>query len=178
MFETVFSLYAIARLKLNAQETSYVLTYVGVIVVILQGGAIGALTKRFSEKTLTFWGVVLLSASLLGWALAPTLWVLLVVLIPLSLASGVLNIVTNSLLTKVVYSEEVGGTLGLSAALASLARIISPSLGGWLIQSLGAWAPGALGAVIVAALIPYTRRYLAALPDEPGPSCAEAVGLV
>ncbi|HNT75854.1 MAG TPA: MFS transporter [Anaerolineae bacterium] len=178
MFETVFSLYAIARLKLNAQETSYVLTYVGVIVVILQGGAIGALTKRFSEKTLTFWGVVLLSASLLGWALAPTLWALLVVLIPLSLASGVLNIVTNSLLTKVVYQEEVGGTLGLSAALASFARIISPSLGGWLIQSLGAWAPGALGAVIVAALIPYTRRYLAALPDEPGPSCAEAVGLV
>jgi hypothetical protein len=37
---------------------------------------------------------------LLAWALTPTLWLLLVVLSPLALASGVLRVSSNSALTK------------------------------------------------------------------------------
>ena len=168
MFETVFSLYAIARLDLNAQSTSYVLAYVGVLVVLIQGGGIRLLTKRVSETALTFWGFVLMAISLLAWALAPSLWVLLIVLVPLSFASGVLNAVLSSLLSEVVPQEEVGGTLGLSSSLGSFARIISPSLGGWLIDVLGAWAPGVLGSAIVAGVTLYARPHLATIRDEAG----------
>jgi DHA1 family tetracycline resistance protein-like MFS transporter len=175
MFETVFSLYAIYRLGLNVQTTSYVLAYVGVLVVIVQGGSIGALVKRFQESHLAMAGIVLMTLSLLGWGLAPNLWVLLVVLLPLALAAGILNTMLNSLLSKVVRPEEVGGTLGLSNALASFARVVSPIVGGFLIDGIGAWAPGVAGAFIMAGLIIYGQRELPRLPIPPTPDCTRTM---
>jgi DHA1 family tetracycline resistance protein-like MFS transporter len=172
MFQTVFSLFAIKRLGLEAQATSFVLAYVGILVAIVQGGIVGALTERFAEKKLALWSLGLMALALLGWAFTPTLWALLIVLIPMALSSGVLGTVTNSLLSKVVHEEEVGGTMGLSSSLGSLARVVSPIVGGFLIDNLGAWAPGVLGFGIMAWLVSYAWRFLAALPDDPDASCA------
>jgi len=132
-FETIFSLFAQKRLGLDARTTSYVLTYVGVLVVLVQGVGIRLLVKRFSDKQLVFGGAILAGLSLLAWALTPSLGVLLVVLAPLALASGTLRVSINSALTKSVYPEEVGGTLGLSASLGSLARVVSPTVGGFVL---------------------------------------------
>ncbi|MFN3763203.1 MAG: DUF4832 domain-containing protein, partial [Anaerolineae bacterium] len=68
-----------------------------------------------------------LGISLLAWALTPSLGVLLVVLAPLALASGVLRVAIHTALTRSVWPEEVGGTLGLSAALGGLTRIVAPT---------------------------------------------------
>ncbi len=165
MFETIFSLFAARRLSLDAQATSYVLTYVGVLVVIVQAGGIGQLTKRFSDKQLIFAASILLGLSLLAWGLTPNLIVLLIVLIPLALSSGVLNVVSNSALTKSVYPEQVGGTLGLSASLSSLARVISPIVAGLLMQNIGPFAPGVLGALIMAGVIWLVWQYILFVPD-------------
>ena len=173
VFQTVFSLFAQKRLGLDAQATSYVFTYVGLLIVAIQGGGMGLLTKRFSEKQLIFGGSVLLALSLLAWALTPTLWLLLVVLAPLALAGGVLNVAINAALTKSVYPEEVGGTLGLSAALGSLDRVISPIVGAFLLDNVGAAAPGVLGALLMAWLVSYTWRRVLFVPDL---ACPEARG--
>jgi DHA1 family tetracycline resistance protein-like MFS transporter len=73
--------------------------------------------------------------------------------------------VSNSALTKSVYPEEVGGTLGLSAALDSLARVISPILGGFLIENLGPAMPGIFGALTMAGLTVYVNRRILYVPD-------------
>jgi DHA1 family tetracycline resistance protein-like MFS transporter len=164
-FETIFSLFAERRLGLNAQATSYVLTYVGLLVVAVQGGGIGLLTRVFGEKQLIFGGSILLAASLVAWALVPNLWVLLIVLVPLSLASGTLRVSINSALTKSVYPEEVGGILGLSASLGSLARVISPTMGGFLIDAVSTAAPGIVGALLTAWVAIYTWRRVLFVPD-------------
>lgn len=174
MFQTVFALFARARLGLDAQATSYVLTYVGVIVVAVQGGGVGLLTVRFTDKQLIFWGTIVLGLSLLAWAFTPSVWVLLVVLAPLSAAGGMLNAVSNSALTKSVYPEEVGGTLGLAAAIASLARVVTPALGGFLIDAVGPAAPGILGALAMAWLVPYTWRRILFVPDLSCPAKAQS----
>jgi DHA1 family tetracycline resistance protein-like MFS transporter len=96
--------------------------------------------------------------ALIAWALTPSVIVLLVVLIPLALAGGVLNTTVNSALTKVVRVEEVGGILGLSAALESATRVLSPTLGGVLLDFLGAWAPGIAGALVTAWLTLFIWR--------------------
>jgi DHA1 family tetracycline resistance protein-like MFS transporter len=165
IFQTVFSLFAQKRLRLGAQTTSYVFTYVGVVIVIVQGVGIGFLTKRFSEKQLVFGGSILMVASLLAWALTPSLWILLVVLAPLALSGGVLNIASNSALTKSVYPEEVGGALGLSAALGSLVRVVSPVMGAFLLDSVSSAAPGILGAILMIWLVYYTWRQILFVPD-------------
>ncbi len=170
LFQSIFALYAQQRLGLDARTTGYILGYVGLLVVIVQGGLIGRLTARFSEKHLIFASTVLLTAAFVAWALTPNLPALLVVLIPLSVGTGVMNTVINSALSKSVYPEEVGGTLGLAASLESLTRVVAPTAGGVLLDQIGAWSPGLLAALIMGWLVSFAYRRLIANPDPPLPT--------
>ena len=171
LFQSNFALYAKTRLALDVQATSFVLTYVGILSVLVQGFAIGKLTARFRERQLIFTGTIVLTLALLGWAFAPNVWVLLVVLAPTALAAGVLNTVLTSQLTKVVRREETGGTLGLSASLQTFAQIVAPGLGGALLENVGTWSVGLLGALIMAWAISFTRRKVLSQPDDTDASC-------
>jgi DHA1 family tetracycline resistance protein-like MFS transporter len=162
MFTTNFALYTRYRFGLTDQTTSYILTYVGVLVVLVQGVMVGWLTDRFPEKKIIVVGVAVLAVALLGWALVPNVPLMLVVLALLPLSGGTLNTVTNSALTKAVRGENIGGTLGLSASLDSLTRIIAPAIGGFLIGELGPWAVGAAGALIMGWVVFYAWRCLVA----------------
>ncbi|HSJ56528.1 MAG TPA: MFS transporter [Anaerolineae bacterium] len=168
-FTGVFALYAQYRLDLTSTQTGYVLAYVGLLSVLVQGLAIGRLTRRFPENHLILAAVALLGASLLAWAFAPNVPVLLLVLAPVALASGVLNTVINSAITKAVYVEEVGGALGAAASIESLTRVVGPSAGGLLLDVLGTWAPGLLAAALLAWLVSFVWRRLIVNPDPPLP---------
>lgn len=171
LFQANFAVYAKTRLALTAQQTAFVLTYVGVLSVLVQGFAVGRLAERFREKWLIFMGAIVLGVSLLGWAFAPNVWLLLVVLAPTALAAGVLNTMLSSVLTKSVYREEVGGTLGLSASMQTLAQITMPALGGLLLDNVGSWTLGVLGALLMAWTSWFARRRILSIPDSPTPSC-------
>jgi len=155
IFQTIFSLYALAKFNLSARDTGFVLTYVGVLSVIVQGFLVGRLTNRFREDHLITAAVALMAISLLGWALAPSVFWLLVVLTPTALSGGVLNTLLSSTLTKAVAQQEIGGILGLSASVESSTRIIAPILGGALLEKVGTWSPGAFGAVVMVGVTVY-----------------------
>ena len=155
IFQTIFALYALRRFNLNAQQTGFILTYVGVLAAIVQGGLVGRLSERFRDDVLIFVSVGIMALSLLGWALAPSVAVLLIILAPTSFAGGILNTVLSSALTKAVAPQEIGGILGLSASIESATRVIAPTLGGFLLERLGAWSPGTFGAVLLAGLFIY-----------------------
>jgi DHA1 family tetracycline resistance protein-like MFS transporter len=152
IFQTIFSLYALARFNLSATQTGLILTYVGVLSVITQGFLVGRLTNLVREDILIAGSVLTLAFCLLGWALAPSVAVLLAVLAPTSLAGGLLNTLLSSTLTKAVVPQEIGGILGLSISIDSLTRVFAPALGGVLLSSLGTWAPGLFGAIILVGL--------------------------
>lgn len=168
-FQTIFPLYAQYKLGLDARGTGFVLTYVGILVVFVQGFLVGWLVARYDEYRLIFWAIVLMTFTLFAWAVVPNLVGLLVVLAPLAVAAGILNTLLNSTLSKSVYPEEVGGTLGISASLESLTRVISPSAGGYLLGSLGTWAPGLVSGLIMLWTVTYTWRRLIVRPDPPLP---------
>ncbi|MBN1686456.1 MAG: MFS transporter [Spirochaetales bacterium] len=149
MFQTMFSLVAKERLGIGADTRGYILAYVGVLAAGVQGGLIGVLTKRFSETKLMLASGVLLAIGFVLWAVASTVWFLLIALVPIALGGGVLGVVNRSLLSKSVKPEEIGGALGLSASLESLNGIIAPALGGLLLSQIGDWAPGAAAALIL-----------------------------
>lgn len=164
LFQTMFTLWAKDRLGLSAQSTAYILAYVGLLSVVVQGGVVGRLSKRYGDRQLIFWSIIIQVPSLLVWAFTPSVPVLLLVLIPLSFSTGVLNTIINTSLTRVVEPEEIGGTLGISASLESLSRIISPAIGGWLLGNVGTWAPGVLAALIMSWETFYTWRNLMQRP--------------
>ena len=155
IFQTIFALYALRRFNLGATETGFILTYVGVLSVIVQAGLVGRLNQRFRDDVLIFASVGIMGLSLLGWALTPSVAVLLIILAPTAFAGGILNTVLSSALTKAVQPQEIGGILGLSASIESATRVIAPTVGGLLLDRLGAWSPGAFGAVLLAGLFFY-----------------------
>ena len=150
--QTIFSLYALNKFNLTATQTGYVLTYVGVLSVITQGFLVGRIANKFRDDIIIVVSVGVMAVTLLGWALAPSLWILLLIMAPNSMAGGILNTLLSSTLTKAVAPQEIGGILGLSASVESSTRIIAPIVGGALLQQLGTWAPGVFGAVIMAGL--------------------------
>ena len=158
MFESVFSLFTKQRLALSAQSTGFILAYVGVLVAGVQGGGMGILTKRFPENVLVRFALITLTLSYIGWALSPNVVVLMIVLIPLSLSSGILSTLLRSGLSKAVPVNETGEIMGISAALESITRIVAPALGGWLIGSLSSAAPGFLSALLLGVLTVYLIR--------------------
>lgn len=167
MFQSIFALYAQYRLNLNAQTTGYVLGYVGVLLVIVQGFAVGKLAARYSETHIIFVGSITMALALFAWAFVPDVWTLLVVLIPMSLAGGTMNTVLSSALTKSVYPEEIGGTLGLSASVESMTRVLAPTLGGTLLQFLGTSAPGIVCALFMVWVSSFVWRRIVENPDPP-----------
>jgi MFS transporter, DHA1 family, tetracycline resistance protein len=169
MFQTMFPLFAQYRLGLDVRQTGFVLAYVGVLSAVVQGFGVGRVAKRFPDRQIILASSALMAAGLLAWAFTPNLWLMLVVMIPLAMAGGTLNTIVNSALTQAVYIEEVGGTLGLSSALESLTRVISPTLGGVLFSSLGAFAPGVFGAFLMGWVTSFAYRRLFVNPDPPLP---------
>ena len=155
IFQSIFSLYALAKFNLSARDTGFVLTYVGVLSVIVQGFLVGKLTTRFREDILITAAVALMAISMLGWAWAPSVFWLMVVLTPTSLSGGLLNTLLSSTLTKAVAPHEIGGILGLSASVESSTRIIAPILGGALLEKVGVWSPGVFGTVVMISVTIY-----------------------
>ncbi len=149
IFQTIFSLYAIAKFNFSARDTSFVLTYVGFLSVLTQGFLVGRLTSRFREDVLILAAVITMGFSLLGWAFAPSPFWVYVVMAPTALSGGLLNTLLSSALTKAVEPHEIGGILGLSAAVESSTRIAGPILGGWLLQRFTPAAPGLFGAAVM-----------------------------
>lgn len=169
LFMALFTLWSKERLGLNAQTTSYLLAYQGLLSIIVQVALLGPLTKRFSDTQLITWSIAILGISLLAWAFTPSVAVLLIVLIPQALATGVLNTVINSAISWAVSPQEMGDALGTASALESLSRVIAPSVGGWLLSVLGTWSPGLLAAAILAGLTAFAWRQL---KPAPGPLLA------
>jgi len=156
-FQGIFSLYTQA-IGLSAQTTGYILAYVGLISVIVQGALIGQLTKRFRENWLIITGLWVMALALFAWGFTTQLWVLLIVILPLGLAGGVLNTVLQSAISKSVHRDEIGGILGIAGSLEAFTRVIAPSVGGLLLQSLGTWAPGVFSAVALGWAVTFAYR--------------------
>ena len=168
MFQSIFALYAAGYpLNLSVEQTGLVLGYVGVLSVIVQGFAIGRLAKRYSDKQLMLVSSLLMAGSLLLWGFVPNVWTLLIIMAPLAFGGGVLNTVINSALSKAVYPEEIGGTLGISASLESLTRVIAPALGGVLLAAARPWGPAIFTSVIMVWVASFIWRRLFVNPDPP-----------
>ena len=78
-------------------------------------------------------------------------WIL-VAMIPASIGGSILQPSVNSLLTRRVKPDEVGGALGISAAFLSGANAWAPVLGGALFQAFGPAVPFLAGSVLLAVL--------------------------
>jgi DHA1 family tetracycline resistance protein-like MFS transporter len=156
-FQQNIALFNQFHLHLTARQTSYVFVFVGVSVAVSQGLLLRPLTRRFSDVQLLLVSTPVMACALALWAWSPNLAVLLIALAPLCCAGSILIAVANSILTKSVNASNTGGITGLAGLIDNGTRVVGAASGGWLMQNVGTFAPGMLAALLVAALVVYTR---------------------
>jgi MFS transporter, DHA1 family, tetracycline resistance protein len=157
MMEQTLVLFGEDRLGMRGPDAGRLLGFVGVLIVVVQGGLIGRLARRFGEGRLTVVGAACMVPGLLLIPLAPASHVagyalLYAAMVPLAVGNGLLHPSLHALLSRRGKGDEQGGILGLNQSLSSLARVVGPTAGGLCFQALGIGAPFlAAGAVMVAA---------------------------
>ena len=148
--ETVFPLFTQRTFGWTAMQNGYIFTYVGFIIVIMQGGLIGQLVKRFGERGLAIGGMVMLAAGLILLTRSVNLALLLIALGILSAGDGAVTPTLSTLLSFASPAEAQGETLGLAQGIAGLGRVVGPLLAGVLFQFGGAGAPFLFGGILAA----------------------------
>lgn len=149
MMESTFSLFEEHANGLGPKEVGRVLGVIGVVGVFVQGGAIGALVRKFGEQRLIQVGAASLAAALVGLAFA-TPWASLVVVAAwIAVSHGILSPSLNALLSRKTPEHEQGLVLGSNQSLGALARAVAPTLGGLLFTHASLPAPFLAGAALL-----------------------------
>ncbi|HYP90841.1 MAG TPA: MFS transporter [Polyangiaceae bacterium] len=159
-FTSGFALFAERQLTwdghpFGAKHVGYVFAYAGFLGIILQGGLIGRLVKRFGEAKLARAGFATMAAGygLLG--LVRHVPSLLGCATLSSFGQGALRPALTAQVTHNSGRDEQGLVLGITQSLMSVAQITAPPLTGFLIghQLLFVWALMAGLAAVVGLLL-------------------------
>jgi DHA1 family multidrug resistance protein-like MFS transporter len=130
-FEGVFGLYVIDLFNYTPQRVGLIITVVGVLSAIIQGGLTGPLSKRWGEVRIVQ-GSLLVSA--IGFGLMLLARSFLTVLVTVSIfvvGNAMLRPVIASLTSKRASGGQ-GTAMGLNNAFMSLGRILGPLWAGFL----------------------------------------------
>lgn len=140
IIETAFGFFNDDRLGLTARQSSYFMALVGLIYSLAQSRVSGII-RLYGRRSLLHLSLLITSASLALWAGAASLYTVVAAATVYAAAAGIINTVVYSLITQVVEQQNLGGTLGLTAAVGSLTRVIAPTISGALIEHFGISAP-------------------------------------
>jgi MFS family permease len=146
-FTSGFALFAERTFRWNdhpftPREIGYLFAYAGFLGIIMQGGLIGRLVKKFGEPTLVTAGFLSMGLAYLFLGLIHEIGPLIAVATLAAFGQGVLRPTLTSLITQNADRHEQGIVLGLNQSLMSIAQVLAPPLGGVLIGSgrLPEWA--------------------------------------
>jgi DHA1 family tetracycline resistance protein-like MFS transporter len=147
LYTSCIALFANIVLGLDAQAIGLLLMSAGIIRVIIRFGVFVPLLNRIGERRTSQLGLglfVLVFAGL-GFVRTPTQFA--IILSMASFSAACTRGVLTGFLSRAVGPTEQGKAMGASASLDSLAQIIGPTVGGYL---LGAFPPLAYGGLATA----------------------------
>ncbi len=147
--EATLVLFSERVFKFGITENSLMFTYIGLLMVFIQGGLIGRLNKKVPEKALVATGSLLTAVGLLLIALSTSVPMLYGALAFLAAGTGITTPSNQSILSKQADPAMVGGALGVGQSLSTLGRILGPIAGGWFFLHAGLQTPYYLGAAVM-----------------------------
>jgi len=165
-FESQFIFLTNDRLDYGTAANAVLLTYIGVLIAVIQGGLIGPLTDRFGEYRLAVTGAAIQLVTLaavpfsLDWAWVPSIGpvdaggvALALVSTPLAFGNAITNVSLNALVSLSASSDEQGGVFGLTQSAGSLARTFGPALAGLLYVAIAYWSPFVIAGLLFAPVL-------------------------
>jgi len=151
--ESTLALWTERQLAWGPRENGWFFAYIGVVLVIVQGGMVGPLVRSRGEARLVPLAIAVMAA---GIALVPA-----VSSLPLMLLSGALiaagyglgNPSLHGLTSRNAPSHNQGAVMGASQSSQSMARILGPAFAGSLFAAFGRDMPYIVGAVILVTVL-------------------------
>ena len=134
MMTATFALFAAHRFAFDAWHTGFLFGYVGVIGAVIQGGLLGRLVKMFGDKPLAVAGTAVFAVSVFCLPLSLSVTSLVLASTGIAVGNSLMTPTLNALASKSVGPAWQGRVLGVLSSVASLARIIGPVLGGFLLS--------------------------------------------
>jgi MFS family permease len=152
----------------QSMRLAYIMGFVGLAGIVVQGGLIGPIVKRFGEGMVVRMGLVILA---LGYVLLlfPTKWGTGIVIASMVMSAGrsLISPATTALISR---KTQVGQGLiqSTSSSFEALARATGPLVAGFLFSSLGPTAPYTTSAAltVIALVLTFVIAGSVALPKD------------
>jgi multidrug resistance protein len=161
--EAMFPLFSEHTFGWKAPQNAYLFVYVGIIMVIMQAGLVGRLSKRWGVQALLLSGLVLLAIGLLLLPFGTRLVTLLLAVGLLSAGSGAVAATSSTLASLAAPRREQGRSLSTMQSIGGLGRIVGPVAAGATYALAGAGAPFVVGGLLISIAV---LVGLAAFPAE------------
>ncbi len=147
-FEGTFSLFLSMTFSLPPEKVAGAFVAVGVLGVLVQGGLIRPLVKRFGELRVLVGGTALVLAGFLALLGAGTLSTLVPAVGVLGVGIGITNPALSGLVSRRSAASEQGEVLGAFQSMASLGRVVGPFWGASAFLRFGPVGPFGAGALL------------------------------
>ena len=134
LLTATYPLFASHRFGFGAPQVGYIFAGMGILGAMVQGGLMGWLVKTFGDKRLTIAGTFVLAMCLFLLPMSPTALVLFAATGGIGLGHALSTAPLNGLASKTAGPAAQGKVLGAMQSASSLARIIGPVLGGWMLN--------------------------------------------
>lgn len=159
----IYGTYALLGKKIyhfTDKTNGYLFGVMGLVGIIMQGGAIRHLSKKFTDTQLISIGAVCLVLGLGALPYGGNFTGMLLATAVLSCGSGILSPILLSLVSKVAPDGEQGIVLGTNQSMSSFARMLGPLWGGFAFQFIGYEAPFLTGSIMILFLFLFSVLYL------------------
>ncbi|EWM22466.1 major facilitator superfamily mfs_1 [Nannochloropsis gaditana] len=149
IFETSFANYASKHLGMDGQTLGLLLSFLGVVSVVNNVFIVRWLSNSFQDHQLIFPAIVGQAFSTFCWGHVYNLASLLPVLASLTITGSIFQTLLSTELSTVTPHALVGTVLGISYAIETFAKILTPFLGGYLLERHGGHALGFVSALFL-----------------------------
>ena len=148
-FETIFALWSHVEFHYGPRKIGFVLTFMGILSAIVQGGLMGPLTRRIRERGLVVIALLLLMAGYLWLPYVSREPPLFAAAALLALGSALFTPAISSLVSREAQGHEQGAVLGVYQSATALGRVAGPAVSGTIYASLGFDAPYQFAALLL-----------------------------
>jgi predicted MFS family arabinose efflux permease len=140
-FEVVMPLFASKRYGFTSLEYGYLFAYMGVMIIIMQGGMVGIVVKKLGDYNTLRLGLLILSITMLLIPVGNWLPWVFIVLFFLAIGQGIATPTSSAIISINSRADEQGEILGISQGVGSLARMAGPLGGGFVFSTFGEMLP-------------------------------------
>ncbi len=147
--ESTYALWTERAHDWGPRETGYFFAYLGVLLVLIQGGLVRVAVKRFDEATCAPAATVAMTVGIGMIPWCDTIWLVYLSGALIALGFGLGNPMLNALISKGAPGDIQGAVLGASQSAQSLCRILGPITAGALFSTFGRDMPYYVGGAIL-----------------------------